>query len=67
VSKGAADIVLADDHFRVNRRCGAILANIRKFLRNLLSSNIGEVLTMSFGVLLAGCPDDAACVRTMAL
>jgi len=70
VSKGAADIVLADDNFAsivaaVEGR--AIFANIRKFLRYLLSSNTGEVLTTSFGVLLAGCPDDAACVRTMAL
>ena len=32
----------------------AIFANIRKFLRYLLSSNAGEVLTMLFGVLLAG-------------
>jgi len=32
----------------------AIFANIRKFLRFLLSSNIGEVMTMFFGVLLAG-------------
>jgi Ca2+-transporting ATPase len=30
-----------------------IFANIRKFLRYLLSSNIGEVMTMFFGVLLA--------------
>jgi len=31
-----------------------IFANIRRFLRFLLSSNIGEVLTMFFGVILAG-------------
>jgi P-type Ca2+ transporter type 2C len=44
-------------HARVDRdlrESRAIFANIRKFLRYLLSSNLGEVMTMFFGVLLAG-------------
>jgi P-type Ca2+ transporter type 2C len=58
VAKGAADMILTDDNFAsivaaVEEGRG-IFANIQKFLRYLLSSNVGEVLTMFFGVVLAG-------------
>jgi P-type Ca2+ transporter type 2C len=58
VTKEAADMILVDDNFAtiiaaVGQGRG-IFANIRKFLRFLLSSNIGEVFTMFFGVIFAG-------------
>jgi len=57
VSKQAADMILADDNFAsivaAVEEGRSIFSNIRKFLRYLLASNIGEVLTMFFGVVLA--------------
>ena len=58
VTKQAAKMILADDNFATIvaavREGRVIFDNIRKFLRYLLSSNMGEVLTVFFGVVLAG-------------
>lgn len=56
VTKQAASVILLDDNFAtlVNavEQGRGIYANIRKFVRYLLSSNIGEVITMFLGILM---------------
>jgi Ca2+-transporting ATPase len=58
VSKGAADMILADDNFAsivaAIEEGRSIYANIQKFLRYMISTNLGEVFVMFFGVVLAG-------------
>jgi len=58
VTREAATMILTDDNFATIvvavRQGRVIFDNIRKFLRYLLSSNMGEVLTVFLGVLFAG-------------
>jgi magnesium-transporting ATPase (P-type) len=58
VTKQAGKMILADDNFATIvvavREGRSILDNIRKFLRYLLSSNMGEVLTVFLAVIGAG-------------
>ena len=58
VTKESAKMILADDNFSTIvaavREGRVIFDKIRKFLRYLLSSNVGEVFTVFGGVMLAG-------------
>ena len=60
VAKNASDMILTDDNFativsavRVGR---GIFENIQKAVKFLVSSNIGEILTVFGGILLSGAP-----------
>ncbi|QPC80560.1 cation-translocating P-type ATPase [Phototrophicus methaneseepsis] len=56
VSKGAAEMVLTDDNFAsivsAVEEGRAIYDNIRKFIKYLLSSNVGEILVMFVALLM---------------
>ncbi|MFT9847931.1 cation-translocating P-type ATPase [Aneurinibacillus sp. REN35] len=59
VTKEAASLVLADDNFATIEAAieegRTIYDNIRKFIRYLLASNVGEIMVMFFA-MLAGLP-----------
>lgn len=57
VTKEASSLVLGDDNFSTIvaaiEEGRNIYENIRKFIRYLLASNVGEILTMFFAMMLA--------------
>jgi len=57
VTKEASSLILMDDNFSTIKSAiqegRTIYENIRKFIRYLLASNVGEILVMLFAMLLA--------------
>ena len=60
VAKSASDMILTDDNFATIvyavREGRAIYDNIKKSVKFLLSSNIGEILTVMFGIIFGCAP-----------
>ncbi len=56
VSKGASEMILTDDNFRsivaAIEEGRAIYDNIKKFIKYMLSSNVGEILVMFVALLI---------------
>jgi Ca2+-transporting ATPase len=68
VAKSASDMILTDDNFativEAVRQGRGIFANIKKAVQFLLSSNIGEILTIFIG-LLFGWPPPLAAIQLL--
>ena len=71
VSKEASDMILMDDNFvsivNAIEEGRTIFDNIRKFVDYLLSSNMGEVLTMLIGIILFTTAEGSTLLPLLAL
>ncbi len=68
VAKSASDMVLTDDNFATIvyavREGRSIYDNIKKSVKFLLSSNIGEILTVMFGIIF-GCASPLTAIELL--